>query len=160
MAIAVLISSVAMLFIALALVGIYLTVRRVESQVSPLIPQAREFLVNSRAAIDEALKQIHEAGAKTQAVLTDLRTEVTGFSAARTDITNQVQAQIQRIELVLDDSLSNIQEVVSVIHGGVIKPIREVNGIVAGVRTAVRAFFGARRPSVAQATQDEETFIG
>jgi hypothetical protein len=160
MAIAVLISSVALLCSALALVGIYLAVRRLEAQVGPLVPQAKEFLVNSRAALDEALKQFHEAGEKTQAVLNDLRTEVAGFSEARTDITNHVQAQIQRIELVLDDSLSDIQEVVSVIHGGVIKPIREVGGIVAGVRTAVRSFFGGHRPSVAQATQDEENFIG
>jgi hypothetical protein len=160
MAIAVLISSVAMLVSALALVGIYLGVRKLEAQVSPLVPQAKEFLVNSRVALDEALKQIHETGEKTQAVLSDLRAEVAGFSEARTDITNQVQAQIRRIELVLDDSLSNIQEVVSVIHGGVIKPIREVNGLVAGVRTAVRSFFGGHRPNIAQATQDEETFIG
>jgi ABC-type transporter Mla subunit MlaD len=160
MAIAVLISSIALLLSALASVGTYLTVRKLQAQVSPLVPQVTEFLVNSRAALDEALKQFHETGEKTQAVLDDLRAEVAGFSEARTDITNHVQAQIQRIELVLDDSLANIQEVVSVVHGGVIKPIREVSGIVAGVRTAVRSFFGARRPSVAQATQDEEIFIG
>jgi hypothetical protein len=160
MAIAVLISSVALLCSALALVGIYLAVRRLESKVSPLVPQASEFLVNTRATMDEALKQLHETGEKTQAVLTDLRAEVAGFSEARTDITNHVQAQIQRIELVLDDSLADIQEVVSVVHSGVIKPIREVNGLVTGVRTAFRSFFGGRRPSVAQATQDEEIFIG
>lgn len=160
MAIAVLISSIALLLSALASVGTYLAVRKLESQVSPLVPQVTEFLVNSRAALDEALKQFRETGEKTQAVLDELRAEVVGFSEARTDITNHVQAQIQRIELVLDDSLANIQEIVTVVHSGVIKPIREVTGLVSGVRTAVRAFFGGRRPSVAQATQDEEIFIG
>jgi predicted PurR-regulated permease PerM len=160
MAIAVLISSVALLLIALASVGTYLAVRKLESQISPLLPQVTEFLLNSRAALDEALKQFHETGDKTQAVLDSVRTELANFSEARADITKRVTAQIQRIELVLDDSLTDIQEVVSVVHGGVIKPIREVTGIVAGVRTAIHSFFGGRRPSVAQATQDEETFIG
>ncbi len=160
MAIAVLISSIALLLSAFASVGTFLAVRKLQSQVSPLVPQVTEFLVNSREALDEALKQFRETGEKTQAVLDDLHTEVAGFSAARTDITNHVQAQIQRIELVLDDSLADIQEIVTVVHGGVIKPIREVTGLVSGVRTAVRAFFGGRRPSVAQATQDEEIFIG
>ena len=160
MAIAVLISSVALLISALAAVGTYLAVRRLESQVSPLVPQVTEFLLNSRAALDEALKQFRETGEKTHAVLDDLRTEVSGFAEARKEITDRVQAQIQRIELVLDDSLTDIQEVVSVVHGGVIKPIREVTGILAGVRIAMRSFFSGRRPSVAQATQDEETFIG
>jgi ABC-type transporter Mla subunit MlaD len=160
MAIAVLISSIALLLSALASVGTYLAVRKLQSQVSPLVPQVTEFLVNSREALDEALKQFRETGEKTQAVLTDVQAEVASFSEARTDITNRLQAQVQRIELVLDDSLSNIQEVVSVVHGGVIKPIREVTGLLSGVRTAVRSFFGGRRPSVAQATQDEEIFIG
>jgi hypothetical protein len=160
MAIAVLISSVALLITALASVGTFLAVRRLQSQVSPLIPQVTEFLVNSRLALDEAMKQFRETGEKTQAVLDDLHTEVAGFTEARTEITNRLQAQIQRIELVLDDSLTDIQEVVAVIHSGVIKPVREVSGLVSGVRTAVRSFFGARRPSVAQATQDEEIFIG
>lgn len=160
MAIAVLISSVALLISALAAVGTYLAVRKLESQVSPLVPQMTEFLLNSRTALDEALKQFRETGEKTHAVLDDLRTEVAGFAAARKEITDRVQAQIQRIELVLDGSLTDIQEVVSVVHGGVIKPIREVTGILAGVRIAMRSFFGGHRPTVAQATQDEETFIG
>jgi hypothetical protein len=160
MAIAVLISSVALLLLAFASVGTYLVVRKLQSQVSPLIPQAAELLLNSRAALDEALKQFRETAEKTQEILTDVRAEVAGFSEARTDITNRVQAQIQRFELVLGDSLSDMQEVVSVVHAGVIKPIREVSGIVVGVQTAIRSFFGGRRPSVAQATQDEEIFIG
>jgi len=73
MAIAVLISSIALLLSALASVGTYLTVRKLQSQVSPLVPQVTEFLLNSRAALDEALKQFHETGEKTQAVLDDLR---------------------------------------------------------------------------------------
>lgn len=160
MAVAVLISSIALLFSAFASVGTYLAVRKIQSQVSPLVPQVTEFLLNSREALEEALKQFHETGKKTQAVLEDVHAEIAGFSEARVALTNRLQAQVQRVELVLDDSLANIQEIVSVVHGGVIKPIREVNGLVAGVRTAVRSFFVGRRPSVAQATQDEETFIG
>lgn len=160
MAIAVLISSIALLLSAFASVGTYLAVRKMQSEVSPLVPQVTEFLVNSRGALDEALKQFRETGEKTQAVLVDVRAEVANFAEARTEITDRLQAQIQRIELVLDDSLTNIQEVVAVVHSGVITPIREVNGLVAGVTTAFRSFFGGRRPSVAQATQNEEIFIG
>jgi hypothetical protein len=160
MAIAVLISSVALLISALASVGAYLAVRRLEARVTPLVPQATEFLVNSRAALDEALKELRETGEKTHVILDDLHAEIAGFSRARIDITNRVQAQMQRIELALDDSLTSIQEIVSAVHGGVINPIREVSGVVLGVKTAFRTFFGGHRPKVAQVTHDEETFIG
>ncbi len=160
MAIAVLISSIALLLSAFASVGTYLAVRKLEASLTPLVPEVKEVLVNSRTALDEALKQLRQTGDRTCLILDDVRTEINSFSEARAEITNQIQAQMERIEMVLDDSLTDIQEVVSAVHGGVIKPIREVNGVVAGVRAAVRAFLGGRRPSVAQATQDEESFIG
>jgi hypothetical protein len=49
--------------------------------------------------------------------------------------------------------------VVGTVHSGVLRPIREVNGIVAGIKTAVATFVRGGRPSVDRATQDEEMFI-
>jgi hypothetical protein len=40
-----------------------------------------------------------------------------------------------------------------------LKPIREIQGMTAGVRAAVQHFLRGGRPSVAQATQDDEMFI-
>jgi hypothetical protein len=59
----------------------------------------------------------------------------------------------------VDDSLSRVHEVVAVLHNGVMKPVREVNGIMAGLRTGLQTFMRGRRPSVAEATHDEELFI-
>jgi len=160
MAIAVLISSVALLLSALATLGTYRAVRRLESQIEPLVPQAAEFLRNSRQALDEALIQFRETGNKTQAVLDDVHAEIAHISALRADLAGRLQAQMQRVELVLDDAVSCVQTITNSMQGGVIKPLREVGGILAGVRTAVRVFLRVQRPSVAQATPDDEVFIG
>lgn len=160
MAIAVLISSVALLLSALATLGTYRAVRRLESQIEPLLPQAAEFLQNSRQALDEALIQFRDTGNKTQAVLDDVRAEIARISEVRADLAGRLQAQMQRIELVLDDAVSSVQTITNTVQGGVIRPLREVSGILAGVRTAVRVFLHIQRPSVAQATPEEEAFIG
>ena len=160
MAIAVLISSVALLLSALATLGTYRAVRRLESQIAPLVPQAAEFLQNSRQALDEALKQFRVTGEKTQAVLDDVRAEVAHIAEARADLAGRLQAQMQRVELVLDDSIAAVQTIMNTMQGGVIRPLREVSGILAGVRTAVRVFLRIQRPSVADATHDDEAFIG
>jgi hypothetical protein len=39
------------------------------------------------------------------------------------------------------------------------KPVREVSGLLAGVRAAFQTFLSGRRPAVDRATQDEEMFI-
>ena len=160
MAIAVLVSSVALLLSALATLGTYRAVRRLESQIAPLVPQAAEFLHSARGALDEALKQFRGTGEKTQAVLDDVRTEIAHISEVRADLAGRLQAQMQRVELVLDESIAAVQTIVNTMQGGVIRPIREVSGILSGVRTAVRVFLRIQRPSVAEATHDDEAFIG
>jgi len=160
MAIAVLISSVALLISALASYGTYRAVRRLESEIMPVIPPIHEFLQNSRRVLEEALKQFRENGDKAQAVLSDVRNEIAHIAEARADIAGRLQAQMQRVELVLDDSIASVQTIVNGVQGGVIKPLREVSGVLAGVRTAIRVFLRMQRPSVAEATPDDETFIG
>jgi hypothetical protein len=46
-----------------------------------------------------------------------------------------------------------------VLHDGIMKPLREVNGIAAGVRAALGAMARGNRPTVDRATSDEEMFI-
>jgi hypothetical protein len=41
----------------------------------------------------------------------------------------------------------------------VIRPAREVAGVIAGIRTALRVYAAAGRPSVDRATLDDEMFI-
>jgi hypothetical protein len=61
--------------------------------------------------------------------------------------------------MVLDDSIGRVHETVTVLHDGILRPLREVNGIVAGLRAGIGYLLGNRRPSVAQATHDDEMFI-
>jgi len=68
----------------------------------------------------------------------------------RADLAGRLQAQMQRVELVLDDAVSCVQTITNTMQGGVIRPLREVGGILAGVRTAVRVFLHFQRPSVDQ----------
>jgi hypothetical protein len=45
------------------------------------------------------------------------------------------------------------------VQGTILKPIREVNGLAAGIRAGVSHLMKGNRPNVAHATQDEEMFI-
>ena len=72
---------------------------------------------------------------------------------------NHLKVQGERVELVVEDILSRVQEVVGVVSGGVLRPVKEVSGIVSGVKTAVRTFISGRRPTVERATHDDEMFI-
>jgi hypothetical protein len=53
-----------------------------------------------------------------------------------------------------------VENVGGAVKGAVLKPVREANAIMAGVKAAVVTYAqGGRRPSVDNVTQDEEMFI-
>ena len=159
-AIGVLLSGVALFIHAMAAFGTFRAVRRLESEITPLVPKVTEFLQNSRTVLDEVLKQFRENGEKAQVILTDVRAEIAHISEVRADLAGRLQAQMQRVEMVLDDSVSSVQTIVNTMQGGVVRPLREVSGILAGIRTAIRVFLRIQRPSVAEATPEDASFIG
>ena len=159
LAIAVAISSISLLVHALASVGLYRAIRRLESDVRPLIPQAAATLESAQKTLTEALAQIKELSDKAHGVLDVSKANLDALSATRDEFTGRLRAQTERLELVLDDTLSRVHDVVGVVHSGVMTPVREVSGVLSGIRTAFQTFVRGRRPSVDRATHDEEMFI-
>jgi hypothetical protein len=75
------------------------------------------------------------------------------------DAVGRAKVQMDRAELVLDDTLSRAHETVATLHNGVMRPLREINGLAAGLRAAFAALAQGSRPTPDRATSDEEMFI-
>lgn len=159
MALAVAVSSIALLVCALASLGMYRAIRRLEDQLTPLIPKAATTLDQAQSTLTQALIQIDQLSAKAHGVLDSSQQQLDSFAEARGEITQRLRAQAERLELVLDDTMSRLHDVVGVVHSGVMTPVREVAGILSGIRTAFQTFVRNRRPSVDRATHDDEMFI-
>jgi hypothetical protein len=55
--------------------------------------------------------------------------------------------------------MTRAHQTVAMVHGGIIKPIREINGVAAGIRAALHYFMRGGRPAPDTVTADEEMFI-
>jgi hypothetical protein len=55
--------------------------------------------------------------------------------------------------------MSRVHHTVIQLNNGVLKPVKEINGVAAGVRAALDTLVRGKRPNPAQATADEEMFI-
>lgn len=159
MAIAVAIAALALLIQAIAALGMFRAVKRLEKQVEPLIPEAMTVLKDARAAVKDVTEDVRGVTGQMREMITEFQDEIHEINAAREDFTSRLKAQAERAELVIDDTMTRVQEVVHTFHSGVLRPVREVNGVVSGIRAAFQTFVRGRRPSVAQATADEEMFI-
>lgn len=156
---AVVISGIALLMNAFASIGIYRSVRKLQEDVSPLIPEVKATLVQAQRTLSDAARDVREVTDRARVVLEAAQTQLAYFDHAKGEMVTHLKSQSERVELVLDDVLSRVQEVVGVFHGTVLRPVREVSGIVSGVKAAVQTFMMGRRPTPDRATHDDEMFI-
>jgi hypothetical protein len=153
------ISGLALLIQAGLLFGIYRTTKAIQSEASSILPQAKSILAKAENTLDESRKHIVEITAKANEMMDIGKSQLVKLDEVITDASSRAKVQLERAELVVDDTMSRVHHSVTSVHNGIIKPIREIQGITSGVRTALQHFLRGQRPSVAQATQDDEMFI-
>lgn len=145
---------------AIAMIGLYRKVRELQAQVGPLIPRVEQVLDQAKLTLEHGRTQMQDLSDKAHIILDSTRTQLTRVEDVVSDVSGRAKIQMDKAQFVMDDAMSRVQQTVSMVHGGVVKPIREINGLVTGVRAGFSAFAKSpKNPSEATATQDEEMFI-
>ncbi len=159
MVVFVVISAVALVVQAGLLFVIYRTSRSLDERIAALAPKIESLVETSRAAVEDSRRQILELTRKAGEILDSAKAQIATVEEVLTEFSARAKVQMERAEMVLDDTVSRAQETVALIHGGIMRPLREIHGVAAGLRTAFLYLFRGTRPNVDQATSDEEMFI-
>ena len=166
MAAFVIVAAIALCIQAGMLAGIYKTTKSLQEKIDPLVPKAESLVERANSTVEQSGRQITEITTRANAILESSKEIVDSTKRQLAmveevvgDATARAKVQMERVELVLDDTLSRAHETVAVVHDGIMRPLREVNGIAAGVRAALGALARGNRPTVDRATSDEEMFI-
>ena len=159
MAAFVVISAIALCFQAGFMFGLYRTGKTLEEKITPLIPKVEGLVAAAKVTVDTSRQQIVEITTKANEILDSTKKQLVKVDEVVTDATSRAKVQMERVEMVLDDTMSRAHETVATVHNGIMRPLREINGITAGIHAAFSHLARGNRPSVAQATADEEMFI-
>lgn len=166
LAVFVAISAIALCIQAGMLYGIFKSARSTEEYVKRMIPKVESILpkletlvVSSTATVDLSRRQIEQITAKATDILDVTRQQLARIDGVIEDASTRAHIQLAHAEMVIDDTMSRAQETVAVVQSGIMAPLREIQGVAAGVRTAFFYLMRGGRPSPAQATADEEMFI-
>jgi ElaB/YqjD/DUF883 family membrane-anchored ribosome-binding protein len=162
----VIISAIALCIQAGMLAGIYKTIQRMQETINPLVPKVESLVEKTSATVEQSSRQITEITTRandilesSKDILDSTKRQVAIVEDLVGDAAVRARVQMDRAELVLDDTLSRAHETIAVFHDGVMRPLREVNGLAAGIRAALGALARGNRPTPDQATSDEEMFI-
>ncbi len=169
----VIVAAVALLIQAVMLVVIGLVASRLVSKIMPLIPEVQNILGLTRrtiatvethldkagAHIDKIGEKVEHIGATSVSLLDMTKEQLTKVDGLLTDATVRARSQMDRAELVIDDSMSRIHHTVSVMNSAVLRPVREIHGVLSGFRATLAHLTRSGRPTVDHVTSDEEMFI-
>jgi ABC-type transporter Mla subunit MlaD len=155
----VIISAIALCIQAGMLAALYKTTKSLQQKIEPLVPKVDSLVDSTKTAVNQSREQIFEITTRTNEILESTKEQLAIVQDVISDAAARAKVQMERVELVLDDTVSRAHETVATLHSGIMRPLRELNGIAAGIRTALSALARGNRPSVAQATSDEEMFI-
>jgi len=155
----VIISAIALCIQAGMLAGMYKSTKALQADIKPLLPKVHSLVETTTTTVEQSRQQILDITTRANEILTSTKEQLGKVEEVVTDATSRAKVQLERVELVLDDTLSRAHETVATVHDGIMRPLREMNGIAVGIKTALAYLARGNRRSVDQATSDEEMFI-
>jgi len=166
MAAFVIISAIALCIQAGMLAAIYKTTKELQQAINPLLPKVESLVEKTSSTVEQSSRQITEITTQANGILESskdildsTKRQLAIVEDVVGDAAERAKVQMERVELVFDDTLSRAHETVAVFHDGVMRPLREINGLAAGIRAALASIARGNRPTPDQATSDEEMFI-
>jgi len=135
------------------------TVNRLKDKVEPLADKTGPILDMVRSSASELVPRMMEISTDALEISKSAREQVNRVGELLKDFSDRAMAQVARIDGAVEQTVGNVQNAGETVKDAVLRPVREVNGVLAGIRTAISVYSHGRRQSVDHATQDEEMFI-
>lgn len=152
----------ALSFVVLGIVAIVLAsvVLKLKAKLDPILDASKPIVNNFKETTDALKPKIVKISEHAVEVSQLVVVEAHRYSDLSKDVAARAKAQVAKIDGAVDHTVEQAQEATVAVKGAVLRPIREVDGVLAGLRTGIFTFArGGRRTTVSSATQDEEMFI-
>lgn len=138
---------------------LYVASQSTQAKVHALLEKSHPILDSSRKLLEEARPKLNQ--------ITDHAVEIAAIAHQQSqkldqllnDVRQRAEIQIERYDVMLEDTAGRIHDAANAVQSTVLRPVQEVNAVVAGIRTALQVWLRGQRPTVENVTQDEEMFI-
>jgi len=156
---AVVVAAAALILQAALLLAMYKASKGIQEQVALIAGRTESLVQTAQRTMEDSRKRVAEVATKSAEVLDLAHRQLLRVDDALGDVTGRARIQVERVELVIDDAVARVNEAITLLNKGVIRPVRELAAVVTGVRAGVQYLFRRNRLTVERATSDEEMFI-
>lgn len=158
------IAAIAILMQGGAMLGIWLSVRKIPHQIEDIRADVKQRLDPLTQAVAEILANSREPARTITANVAEisqlLRDRTSSVDALVADLVDKSRLQIIRVDQMMSVLVEKVESTADLVQRNVLAPIREVSAVIKGLRSGLEFLFSRRRASSAsEATQDEQLFI-
>lgn len=155
----VILAALSYVVMAIATLVMMSKLKAVKNKVESLADRTEPILEMVKATSVELIPKIRTISADAVEITKSAREQVARMGEMLTEFRDEAKAQVAKIDGAVESTVGSVQHAGESVRDAVLKPVREVNGVLAGIRTALSVYSHGRRESVDHATQDEEMFI-
>ncbi len=159
-AVAVALACLAFVVQSVVFVFLYRLARKTQKSVMPLVERAEPILDTTREILQENKPRVAEIAVEAVEIAKTARAQASRIGELLGDGAERAKARMAQIDRTVDETVEQVEQVSDAVKTVVMKPVKEVNGLMAGMKAALSTLAANKgRPSVDHATQDEEMFI-
>jgi uncharacterized protein YoxC len=131
-------------------------IERVEAS----IVEVKKLLATANRIVEDSRPRISEVTEEVASISHTGREQVDKWSDFLDDANQRARNRMEQIDHKVENTVDTVGNASETLKRTVTRPVREVNGLAAGISAAVATLVGKpRKYSVDSATQDEEMFI-
>jgi len=129
-------------------------------KIGPALDSASKVLATTQQIVDDARPHVATIVNEAEAISKSSRRQIDRIGDLLNDAGGRAKERLDQIDRSVDNTVEHLENAGDAMKRAVLRPVREVNGLAAGISAAVSTLVhGSRRSSVDHATQDEEMFI-
>jgi len=120
--------------------------------------KAGNLVTSVNRIVDDTRPRVAEISDEAVAIVKTGRDQVERVGELLQDAAGRTRQRLDQIDRSVDTTIHQVEQVGESVKRAVMRPVREVNGVAAGISAAMSAL-GRKKAPVDTATQDEEMFI-
>lgn len=118
-----------------------------------------EVAATANQIVADARPRINELSEEAVAAAHSARQHLDQIGGLLHEATNRARARLEQIDESVGNTVGQVEQVGGAMKRAVMSPVRNANGLAAGISAAVATLVHPRKSSPDSATQDEEMFI-
>ncbi len=133
--------------------------KAMQDKLMPVVDATGPLITTVRHFAEENGPKLSQMTTEATEVMQSLHVQVERISEVVKDVSDRARAQVARIDGAVDLTVDQVQQASETVKQALLTPVRQMDGIMHGIRAAISVVAQGRRESVDHATQDEEMFI-